>query len=46
MPRPSSSFVPKYCKHRASGQAVVTIQAGTITSVPTAPRPVDLNMIG
>ncbi|MEO2049627.1 MAG: site-specific integrase [Pirellulales bacterium] len=25
MPRPSSSFVPKYCKHRASGQAVVTI---------------------
>jgi hypothetical protein len=25
MPRKSSSFVPKYCKHRASGQAVVTI---------------------
>jgi hypothetical protein len=25
MPRPSSSFVPKYRKHRASGQAVVTI---------------------
>ncbi len=25
MPRQSSSFVPKYCKHRASGQAVVTI---------------------
>ena len=25
MPRPSSSFVPKYRKHRPSGQAVVTI---------------------
>ena len=25
MPRPSSSFVPKYRKHRASGQAIVTI---------------------
>ena len=25
MPRPSSSFIPKYRKHQASGQAVVTI---------------------
>ncbi len=25
MPRQSSSFVPKYRKHRANGQAIVTI---------------------